>query len=136
MKIIIDTNLLVACMFNKSSASARIIRQAEEGAVDVMWHQKTRNEARFIVDQIQRAVPKVKIDLDKVFREQNEVKDMPRIEDASEDPEDNKFLACAVAAGADMIVSNDAHLRKLKKFQGIPIYTSRRALEIIKKEHA
>ncbi len=31
MKIVIDTNMLVASFFNKGSASARIIKEAEKG---------------------------------------------------------------------------------------------------------
>ena len=132
MKIIIDTNLLVAYMFNKNSASARIIGLAEKDVVDVMWHRKIRDEAQLITDNIGRSVPRVKIDLNKVFKEQNEVDKMPKVEGVSEDPADNKFLACAIAARADMIVSNDRHLLDLKSFKGIPIYNSGRALKAIR----
>ena len=38
-----------------------------------------------------------------------------------EDPSDNIFLDCAVAGGADHIVSGDTHLLKLGTFTGIPI---------------
>ena len=37
------------------------------------------------------------------------------------DPTDNVFLACAMEAKADFIVSRDPHLRILKQFQGIKI---------------
>jgi putative PIN family toxin of toxin-antitoxin system len=37
---------------------------------------------------------------------------------ACADPDDNKFLACAEAAKADVIVSGDAHLLSLKKYKG------------------
>lgn len=132
LKIIIDTNLLVACMFNKNSASSEIINLAEKGMVDVMWHQKIRDEAKLITGKISNAVPNAKIDINKVFKEQNEVKDVPNVENVSDDPEDNKFLACAIAASADMIVSNDAHLLDLKSFNGIPIYNSGQALKVIR----
>ena len=38
-------------------------------------------------------------------------------------------LACAPAAGADLIVSGDEDLLVLKKYQGIPILAARQALE-------
>lgn len=38
------------------------------------------------------------------------------------DPEDDKFLACAVAAQAECIVSGDIDLQVLKSVIGIPIY--------------
>jgi hypothetical protein len=37
------------------------------------------------------------------------------------DPDDDKFLACALEAQADCIVSGDPHLRNLKQYQGIDI---------------
>ena len=39
----------------------------------------------------------------------------------SRDPTDDKFLECAVAGGADYIVSGDADLLSLREVQGIPI---------------
>ena len=43
----------------------------------------------------------------------------------SEDFEDNKILECALAAGADFIVSGDKHLLKLCKFKKTKILTPR-----------
>jgi len=39
------------------------------------------------------------------------------------DPDDHIVLATAVACGADVIVSGDAHLLGTGEFQGIPIVT-------------
>lgn len=44
-----------------------------------------------------------------------------RIREVVADPEDDKFLACAVAAGAEVIVSGDRHLLDLGQFRGIAI---------------
>ena len=38
-----------------------------------------------------------------------------------EDPADDRVLECAVAGHADLIVSGDRHLRKLRRYQNIPI---------------
>ncbi len=51
------------------------------------------------------------------------------VEIIKEDPADNKVLECALAAGADFIVSGDNHLLKLRAFKGIPIITTKTALE-------
>jgi len=45
----------------------------------------------------------------------------PAISAIREDPADNKFIECAVAAGAKYIVSGDRHLLNLKAFKGIRI---------------
>ena len=39
------------------------------------------------------------------------------------DPDDDRVLECAVAGNADLIVSNDRHLRGLGSFRGIAIVT-------------
>lgn len=41
----------------------------------------------------------------------------------SEDPSDDRILECAVSAGADVIVSGDKHLLRLKQFGRIRIVT-------------
>ena len=47
------------------------------------------------------------------------------------DPDDDHVLACAVAAQADLIVSGDGHLLKLKAYRGISIATATQALRQI-----
>jgi predicted nucleic acid-binding protein len=37
------------------------------------------------------------------------------------DPDDNRILECAVAAGSDVIVTGDAHLLQLGAYRGIKI---------------
>jgi predicted nucleic acid-binding protein len=49
------------------------------------------------------------------------------------DPEDDHVLACALAAGADLIVSGDAHLRNLKSYQSMSIMNASAALALITK---
>lgn len=44
-----------------------------------------------------------------------------RFQGVSANPDDDKFLDCAVAAHADAIVSGDRHLLALGSFRGIPI---------------
>lgn len=48
-----------------------------------------------------------------------------------EDPDDEMVLACALDAGADVIVSGDKHLFELGGYQNIPILTVRDFLERI-----
>ena len=46
-----------------------------------------------------------------------------------EDPSDNYFLACALSAQADFIVTGDHLLQELKQFQGIPILSPKEFLK-------
>ena len=47
------------------------------------------------------------------------------------DPDDDKVLACAVAANAEIIASGDGHLLDLKKYENIRILTVNQLLEEI-----
>ena len=49
-----------------------------------------------------------------------------------DDPSDEKFLACALAARADFIISGDRHLLRLGMFHGIPILSPKRFFSILK----
>jgi uncharacterized protein len=48
-----------------------------------------------------------------------------------EDPDDDRVLECAVAGGADYLVSGDRHLLKLVSYVGIPIITVRQFMDAI-----
>lgn len=45
------------------------------------------------------------------------------------DPDDDAVLGCALAAGADLVVSGDHALLNLKHYHGIPIVSPRAAAE-------
>lgn len=53
-----------------------------------------------------------------------------------EDPQDNMFLECAIAAHAGFIISGDRHLRKITAFRGIPILSPREYLRLAESPHA
>lgn len=46
----------------------------------------------------------------------------------SADPSDDMFLACALTANVDYIISGDKHLLDLKNFAGIPVLTPQQFL--------
>jgi predicted nucleic acid-binding protein len=52
-------------------------------------------------------------------------------EQMSRDPDDEVFLAAAVAGGADYIVSGDNHLRELETYEGIPILAPAEFVEVV-----
>ncbi|MCG2722043.1 MAG: putative toxin-antitoxin system toxin component, PIN family, partial [Thermodesulfovibrionales bacterium] len=53
------------------------------------------------------------------------------IEAVPEDPEDNKFIECALTCKADYIVSGDRHLLNLKEYAGIKILKASEFLAIL-----
>ncbi len=69
-----------------------------------------------------------------VFRKAIVTKDTYTTDRITDDPSDNKFLACAMEAQADFILSRDPHLRNLKQYQGIKIIDVTTFLELLKKK--
>lgn len=138
MKIVIDTNLLVAAFFNKRSASFKILEMAKRREIEIFWTEPIRREAEEILGNIlhslaaiSKSYPRTQKSaiMNKVFKKENKIERTPRINVVKEDPADNKFLACAIGAGAGLIITNDHHLLKLKSFKGIPILTPTQALK-------
>jgi predicted nucleic acid-binding protein len=50
-------------------------------------------------------------------------------EQVCSDPDDDKFLACALASGAKVIVSGDKHLLKFSGYGGIQVFCPRAFVE-------
>jgi putative PIN family toxin of toxin-antitoxin system len=59
------------------------------------------------------------------------VNDPPSVKVVEEDPDDDKFIACALALEADYIVSGDSDLLSLGSYMGIPIVSPSTFLEIL-----
>jgi hypothetical protein len=47
-----------------------------------------------------------------------------------EDPDDNKFIECAMAGNCKIIVSGDKHLLKLSGFHNINVLTPRKFVDL------
>jgi predicted nucleic acid-binding protein len=60
------------------------------------------------------------------------VKGRYSLHEIKEDPTDDMFLACAMEAKADFIVSRDPHLRNLKQFHGIKIIDVKEFVEKVR----
>ncbi|MBI5026239.1 MAG: putative toxin-antitoxin system toxin component, PIN family [Nitrospirae bacterium] len=55
------------------------------------------------------------------------------IKKIADDPTDDMFLACAMEAKADYIVSRDPHLRNLKHFHGVKIIDVKAFMERVRR---
>lgn len=51
------------------------------------------------------------------------------IAEVEDDPDDDKFLVCAVEGAADFIISGDPHLLDIESYQEIPIISPRQFLD-------
>ena len=108
-KVILDTNVLVAAGFNRSSSAARIIQAIEDGQLEMVWNEATRREARSILQQI----PPLSWDrIEGLFKRRGEYKGETEGNFVLvKDPDDRKYAALAAASGATLITNDDDLLR-------------------------
>jgi putative PIN family toxin of toxin-antitoxin system len=118
---VLDNNLFVAAYWNPRSASARIIQACREGRTTLVVSPAIRRE-------ITRTLRQIPVDdgyrhsVAQLLAEGEQVEAIESLAGAiPADPEDEKYLECALAAGADYLVSSDRHLLGLTDTRGVEI---------------
>jgi putative PIN family toxin of toxin-antitoxin system len=125
IRVVLDTNVLVSALLF-SGEIGRIVAGWKEGAFAPVFSRDTFDEFRRVL-----AYPKFSLTVQEIealiedevlpFCEVIEIEEV--IRDVCRDPADDKFLSCAVAAGAECIVSGDKDLLDLGSFRNIPSLT-------------
>jgi len=59
----------------------------------------------------------------------------PKIKIIKNDPDDDKFIECAVALKADAVITGDREVLAIKKYMGIKIVTPQRFLKHVETGH-
>lgn len=121
MKLVLDVNIFIAAFFAKGLASD-ILRIGETGKVQIYTSQAILDGGG------EKLIEKAKLNrhlVEKFIRHLGKavhlVKPRRRLHVIKADPEDNKILECAVEAKANLIISMDKHLIKLKSYGTIGI---------------
>lgn len=116
----LDTNLFVAAFWNRRSASADILRACLDGRVRPCYSMQMRRELSLILRNV-RATEWYKDQVNRILAQGAEVSTPGELRAVREDPEDDKFLECAMLAGAPYLVTNDEHLLGFREFEGARI---------------
>jgi len=129
-RVVLDTNVVVSALLFRGELSR----------LHALWKRKafTIVASREIVEEYLRvlAYPKFNLtekEIGDIIREEllpciEPVMVAEELKGVCVDPDDDKFLACAEAAKADVVVSGDEHLLSLKKYKGCPIITAEKFL--------
>ncbi len=136
MKIVADTNVIVSALLWKKKLE-RFARLINEQKIILCFSSQTIDElirvAEYphILNKARNAGIDIFAVIDKLIA--NSIIVHPRFIPSLivEDPSDNMFLACAIEAEADFLVSGDKHLLKLKSFQNIPILAPKQFLNCV-----
>ena len=119
-RVVLDTNVLIAAARAPQSASRQIVTACLNGSVEAALSQALRSEYELIIEQALTGVPyaaELRRFIDACLPVEPAC--VPRV--VPDDAEDDKLVALAIAAGADVLVTSDAHLLYLHPYQGIPI---------------
>ena len=130
MKVVIDTNVFVSSVFG--GLPHHVVELWFAGRVTLCLSEPIVQEYQRVLREIGAVSEAEERALIQAFASGDGIAyahDPPPIEGVSPDPDDDKFLACALELGADVVVSGDADLLGLTSYMGIPILTPRAFLE-------
>jgi len=136
MKVTLDTNILISGTF-WTGDSFKILNLIDTNKIKCVLSEEILKEynkvinSEEIIDKVEnKKLITLKI-IEKVIS--NSIIIEPKIKiNISEDPDDNKVLECAIEGSVDYIITNDAHLLKIKEYKGIKIINSAKFIKILR----
>ena len=141
LRVVLDTNVFVSSLLSTQGMSALVVNGWREGRyllitsptiiaeiVEVL--ESPRISGKYVIrpEDIEQLVELLKTDTIVVPGRAVVAGAVPQ------DPRDEMFLACAVDAYADYIVSGDKHLLDLHTYKNIPILTVKQFADRIEKQ--
>jgi putative PIN family toxin of toxin-antitoxin system len=130
LRVVLDTNVFVSSLLSTEGTPAQLLNAWREGrymlvtspaiiaeVVEVLESPRISKKYLIRHQDVENLVDVLKTDAVLVPGEAGVKGSVPR------DPRDEMFLACAIDANADCIVSGDRHLLDLQTYRGIPILT-------------
>lgn len=128
MKVVLDTNVLISATFWNGDSN-KILEKVEQKEIEMVISKGILEEFAGVLGykEIQEKVRdknlEMKRTIEKVASISTIVEPRHEFKVIKDDPDDDKFLDCAVEGKAEFIVSQNKHLLKLKEFKGIKIVT-------------
>ncbi len=128
--IVLATNVLVSGIFFSGPPSA-ILRGWRQGRFRLCLTPPVLQEYAGVAARLGRRFPEVDITplIEVIAVESVMHAPAPLERQVCADPEDDMFVAAAIAAGAEVIVSGDRHLLDVSGYQGILVLTPRGFVE-------
>ena len=133
IRIVVDTNVFVSSFFGGNPRN--IIDQWKNGQVVLCLSKPIIDEYIEVLQRLGLHNEQELNELLRLFARGFHVlfsAKTPELQLVHEDPDDNKFIECAVALKAEFIISGDRHLTAIQDYMGISIVTPKEFLEIKK----
>ena len=124
MKIVLDTNVLISGIFWQGVPS-EILKAWSAGKMTLCISPEILDEYLEVSKALSKKYPSVEIEpvLDCIARYSKMYFGVVLPAPVSRDPDDDKFLACAMSAKSKVIISGDKDLLDIKTYSGIKIYS-------------
>ena len=126
MKIVLDTNVFVSGVFFKGPPY-QILTAWRDGKIQLVISPEILEEYRRVGEILAEDRPVVDLRpmLEFVIQNATIYSAPPLVEPVCDDPDDDKFLACALVSESSIIVSGDKHLLKVSGYQDITVLKPR-----------
>jgi len=132
MKVVVDTNVLVSGVFFGGMPS-RVLEAWRDRKIDVVVSPDILEEYRRVGEHLEAQFTDVSLAPFLALLVMNaeivEPPDLP--EKVSRDSDDDKFIACALAGGCQIIISGDKDLLSISGYKGVKVVAPREFLEFV-----
>ena len=124
MKAVVDTNVFISSFLNPKGTSRKVISLWKTGEIIICLSAEILEEYIEVLIRMGLKDEPETGELLELFRKRINIdfvaidRDIKLI---ASDPDDDKFIECAVNAGAKVIITGDRHLKDLKQYKGIDI---------------
>ena len=132
LRVVIDTNIFISSFFG--GVPREIIDLWKNGKIILCLSQSIVEEYIEVLNRLGLKDKQELLKLTKLFAEgYNSVfaANTPQINVVKDDPDDNKFIECAVELESKIIISGDKHLKEIKKYIDIEIMSPREFMEVL-----
>jgi uncharacterized protein len=135
MRIVVDTNVFISGIFF-AGVPYQILDAWRHGVVQIVISPPILAECERVSKGLARQFPVIDIEpWLQLLGENSILVDPPALpEQVCRDPDDDKFLACAIAGNAQIVVSGDKALLETSGYAGISVLTPREFIDRFLKE--
>ena len=130
MRVVLDTNVVMSGMFS-GGPPGRILTAWSAGEITLSTSPEIVEEYIATADVLVARYPTIELEpLVALLVMHAEIRQCPPLpEQVCADPDDDKFLACALAANAECVVSGDKALQRASGYQGIAVVSPRQFVD-------
>lgn len=126
MKIVLDTNVFISGIFFTGPPNT-ILKAWRDGRIQILISEEIIEEYRRVGELLARQFPGIELGpiLQLLAINAEFVRPKKLTAQVCKDPDDDKFLECAISGKSDLIVSGDNHLLKVSGHEGVEIISPR-----------